>query len=51
MAVDRATGRPVWNFVAKASDAGSYGFPGTPALGTGRVFLTGLDGRVYAFAQ
>ncbi|HEY6554653.1 MAG TPA: PQQ-binding-like beta-propeller repeat protein [Vicinamibacteria bacterium] len=51
VAVDRATGRPVWNFVAKASDAGSYGFPGTPALGAGRVFLTGLDGRVYAFAQ
>jgi outer membrane protein assembly factor BamB len=51
VAVDRATGRPVWHFVAKASDSGSYGFPGTPALGAGRVFLTGLDGRVYAFAQ
>jgi outer membrane protein assembly factor BamB len=51
VAVDRATGQPVWSFVAKASESGSYGFPGTPAVGAGLVFLTGLDGRVYAFAQ
>jgi PQQ-like domain/PQQ enzyme repeat len=51
VAVDRATGQPTWSFVAKASESGSYGFPGTPAVGAGLVFLTGLDGRVYAFAQ
>jgi len=51
VAVDRATGQPAWSFTAKASDSGSYGFPGTPAVGEGLVFLTGLDGRVYAFTQ
>jgi outer membrane protein assembly factor BamB len=50
-AVDRATGRPVWQYAARPAEKGSYGFPGTPALGDGLVFLTGLDGRVYAFAQ
>lgn len=25
------------------------GFPGSPALGDGLVYLTGLDGRIYAF--
>jgi outer membrane protein assembly factor BamB len=51
VAVDRATGQPAWSYTAKASDSGSYGFPGTPAVGEGLVFLTGLDGRVYAFTQ
>ena len=50
MALDRATGRPVWRFPAERPAAGSYGFPGSAAVGSGLVFLTGLDGRVYAFA-
>jgi hypothetical protein len=41
----------VWAFVAQAKDSGSHGFPGTPAVGESLVFLTGLDGRVYAFPQ
>jgi outer membrane protein assembly factor BamB len=51
VAVDRATGRPAWSYVAQASESGSYGFPGTAAVGEGLVFLTGLDGKVYAFTQ
>jgi outer membrane protein assembly factor BamB len=50
-AVDRATGRPAWRFVADVPASGTYGFPGSPALGAGLVFLGGLDGRIYAFAQ
>jgi outer membrane protein assembly factor BamB len=50
-AVERATGRPVWQYVAKPAESGSYGFPGSAAIGDGLVFLAGLDGRVYAFRQ
>jgi outer membrane protein assembly factor BamB len=49
VALDRATGRPAWHYVAEPSATGSYGFPGSPAVGAGLVFVTGLDGRVYAF--
>jgi outer membrane protein assembly factor BamB len=51
VAMDRATGRPVWHYVAEPAATGSYGFPGSPAVGAGLVFVTGLDGRVYAFEQ
>jgi outer membrane protein assembly factor BamB len=51
MALDRATGRVVWRYAAEAPSTGAFGFPGSPAVGDGLVFLTGLDGRVYAFSQ
>ena len=51
VALDRATGRPAWHYAAEPSATGSYGFPGSPAVGAGRVFVTGLDGKVYAFSQ
>ena len=51
VAMDRATGRPVWRYVAGPAARGAYGFPGSPAVGEGRVFVTGLDGKVYAFAE
>jgi outer membrane protein assembly factor BamB len=51
VALDRATGRPVWHYVAEPAAAGPYGFPGSPAVGEGLVFAAGLDGRVYAFVQ
>jgi outer membrane protein assembly factor BamB len=51
VALDRATGRPVWHYVAEPAAKGPYGFPGSPAVGEGLVFVTGLDGRVYAFAE
>jgi eukaryotic-like serine/threonine-protein kinase len=50
-ALDRATGDPIWRHDAKPSASGSYGFPGSPAVGAGLVFVTGLDGRVYAFPE
>jgi outer membrane protein assembly factor BamB len=49
--MDRSTGRAVWHYVAEPAPTGSYGFPGSPAVGEGMVFVTGLDGRVYAFPQ
>ena len=49
VALDRATGAPAWQFVSAVPDTGSYGFPGSPALGMDRVFASGLDGRVLAF--
>lgn len=51
VALDRATGRPAWHYVAAPAETGAYGFPGAPAVGEGLVFVTGLDGRVLAFAQ
>jgi outer membrane protein assembly factor BamB len=51
VAMDRSTGRPVWHFVAEPAPKGAYGFPGSPAVGEGRVFATGLDGKVYAFEE
>ncbi len=51
VSMDRATGQPVWRYVAEPAAKGAYGFPGSPAVGQGRVFVTGLDGRVYAFEE
>jgi outer membrane protein assembly factor BamB len=51
MALDRASGQAVWRYPAEPPASGSYGFPGSPAVGEGLVFVTGLDGRVYAFAE
>ncbi len=51
VALDRSTGRPVWRYVAEPAARGAYGFPGSPAVGEGRVFVTGLDGKVYAFEE
>ena len=49
MALDRATGRVAWRYVSPAAPKGAFGFPGSPALGEGFVFVSGLDGRLYAF--
>jgi outer membrane protein assembly factor BamB len=51
MAVDRATGRAAWRYAAAPVEDKAYGFPGSTSLGGGRVFASGLDGRVYAFAE
>jgi outer membrane protein assembly factor BamB len=51
MALDRQTGRPLWRFAAPPGASGNYGFPGSPGIGAGKVFVTGLDGKVYAFAS
>jgi outer membrane protein assembly factor BamB len=50
MAFDRRSGRPVWRYDAAAGAPSiTYGFPGSPAIGEGLVFFTGLDGNAYAF--
>jgi outer membrane protein assembly factor BamB len=51
MALDRASGEPVWWFALEPPEEGVWGFPGSSAAGAGQVFVTGLDGRVLAFAQ
>jgi outer membrane protein assembly factor BamB len=51
MALERETGRPVWRYASEPPEEGAWGFPGSPAVGAGHVFVTGLDGRVLAFAQ
>lgn len=52
LAADRKTGQLEWRHLATpAADGKSYGFPASPAVGAGLVFIGGLDGRVYAFAQ
>ncbi|MCC6408499.1 MAG: PQQ-binding-like beta-propeller repeat protein, partial [Planctomycetes bacterium] len=51
IAVERASGRPVWRFASTASQDGTDGFPGSPALSGGRVFASSLDGSVFAFAE
>jgi outer membrane protein assembly factor BamB len=51
VALDRAGGATVWRYEAEAPRSGAFGFPGSPAVGDGLVFVGGLDGRLYAFAQ
>jgi outer membrane protein assembly factor BamB len=51
LALDRVSGRPVWRFAVPAAPEKAYGFTGSAAVGSGRVFVSGLDGRVYAFAE
>jgi outer membrane protein assembly factor BamB len=50
-ALARSTGAPVWRYAPSPPEKGFWGFPGSPAVGAGHVFVTGLDGRVLAFAE
>jgi len=49
VALDRKTGKPQWRFRLPNPTQGTFGIPGSPALGQGLVFVTDLDGRVLAF--
>jgi outer membrane protein assembly factor BamB len=51
VALDRASGRMVWRYAVAKPESGPFGFPGSPAVGDGRVYATSLDGRVCAFAE
>lgn len=51
MALDRTTGETVWRYEVPAAASGAFGFPGSPDVGDGLVFVSGLDGRLYAFEQ
>lgn len=50
LALDRASGEVVWRFpIVEPRSRKPWGFAGSPAVGSGRVFLAGLDGKLYAF--
>lgn len=55
IAVDRRSGRPLWQYPlqappnASSGELTAYGFAGSPALAGNLVVVGGLDGRVYAF--
>jgi outer membrane protein assembly factor BamB len=52
-AVDRATGSAVWRYAAPtpAEEGVAFGFVGSASVGDGRVYIAGLDGKVYAFPE
>jgi len=51
-AVDRATGRAVWRYLMSAMPGEfTYGFASSPTVDQGRVFVGGLDGKLYAFRE
>jgi outer membrane protein assembly factor BamB len=55
VALDRTTGRPVWQFAAAPPPASTdrkplaFGFAGSVAVNDDAVFAGGLDGKLYAF--
>lgn len=51
IALDRATGQPVWQFTVEPEDDATFGFTGSPAVADGLVVVAGLDGRVIALAE
>jgi outer membrane protein assembly factor BamB len=51
MALARASGEAVWRYSLEPPEEGAWGFPGSPAVGDGLVFVTGIGGRVLAFDQ
>jgi outer membrane protein assembly factor BamB len=51
VALDRGSGAVVWRYPATAPKSGPYGFPGSPALGAGLVFIGGLDGKLIALRE
>ena len=51
LALDRVSGAPVWRYAIEPPEEGSWGFPGSPAVGAGKLFVTGLDGRILSFRQ
>lgn len=50
-AFDARTGAPHWRSPTLVELFQSRGFYATPAVAWGRVFIGGLDGRMYAFSQ
>ena len=55
VALDRATGKPIWQFAATPPPASTdrtsvaFGFAASVAVNDDAVFAGGLDGRLYAF--
>jgi outer membrane protein assembly factor BamB len=51
LALDRSTGAVLWRFPCDLPVGAPHrGFAASPATGGGRVYVGGLDGRVYAFS-
>ena len=51
-AVERSTGRALWSWLPERDESVSYsGFASSPAVDGDRVYVGGLDGRVYAFRR
>ncbi len=51
VALDRASGAVVWRYAPEPPASGDWGFPGSPALGPDLVYVSGVDGKVCAFAR
>ena len=51
-AVEGNTGRALWSWLPERDESVSYsGFASSPAVDGDRVYVGGLDGRVYAFRR
>lgn len=51
-AVDRKDGTPLWQYAAEQPDSGDmWGFASYAVAAADKVFVGGLDGRLYAFSQ
>jgi outer membrane protein assembly factor BamB len=52
LAVDRATGRIEWRYPSeRRGEEPLWGFGSSPAVSDDKVFVGGLDGRIYAFPR
>lgn len=52
LALDRASGAPVWRFqLERVPDSGAFGFPGPVAVSDDFVFAAAVDGRLYALRR
>lgn len=51
VAIDRTSGAMRWRMLTAAPAAGAFGIPGSLAVGGGRVYAGGLDGRVVALPE
>jgi outer membrane protein assembly factor BamB len=52
VAIDRLSGSELWQvWMPRPPGENLWGFGASPAVGEGKVFVGGLDGRVYAFSQ
>lgn len=52
LALDRDTGEPVWRFPCDRPDGATHrGFAASPVVYKSRVYVGGLDGKVYAFPR
>ena len=49
--LDRSTGRLVARLPAPPKEDGQFGYAGSPALGGGLAYFTGLDGKILAIPQ